>query len=353
MHGTCPDLSLLSAFSDGACSSEEVEAVAGHIVACVECASVVAGWMCEVAEVEDVFFRSSESGHPAVMRFRRGAAAAALLLAGSAFAVWFGGTGWWARIDAVRHGTRVGSGWEVFRTGERVTMACGDRASFPDGSAILAKAGARVLLEEPRALERLRVLLEEGAAEFDVARAPGFVMVGTPLGEVRVLGTQFRVSLLRDPSAGIGMGRVELLEVLVREGVVELSSGAEATELREGQCGYVLSRGDRVRRDHAFIPTAARAAELRDIAGRSWRQGDAQGGLFALALLRRHGRLGVDALTEAVIDNGRSVDERVRHALALSVFEPGDLKDSIELIRDRLGELPDGIREALIRAQER
>lgn len=93
-----------------------------------------------------------------------------------------------------------------------------------DGSLLKIDAGSRVAVQMATPQARI-VRLMAGAAGFDVTPQAREFRVETALGNVRVLGTRFRVALLSSP----------MLQVSVRQGTVTVECGHGTTTLTGGQ----------------------------------------------------------------------------------------------------------------------
>jgi ferric-dicitrate binding protein FerR (iron transport regulator) len=101
--------------------------------------------------------------------------------------------------------------------------------TFRDGTVVRLAPDSRLGVHEFRTERRVSLT---GRAYFAVATDPDgrLLIIDTPAGEVRVLGTRFDV-----------MTRAENLEVVVVEGRVALSSHGVETEVRGGQVGRVVN----------------------------------------------------------------------------------------------------------------
>lgn len=190
----------------GALDPEKAELLSEHVEQCAACGA-------ELAALQALTEALTEARRAAPTRRRRWpfAAAAALLLAL--------GLGVGAQLGAERPGVRVVWG-EVFDPHGKwlqplplarplLARHRGALLALPCGSAVEVEAGARFTIKGPRALS-----LEAGSLELRVAKADEPFVVATPRGDVRVVGTSFRVTVTtaeeeamkRTPS---GQGRVE------------------------------------------------------------------------------------------------------------------------------------------------
>ncbi|EED31481.1 cytoChrome c oxidase Cbb3-type, subunit I [gamma proteobacterium NOR5-3] len=134
---------------------------------------------------------------------------------------------------------------------------------LPDGSTIQLNTATR--LRVSYSPQRRELFLLAGEAFFDVAHDPQRAfLVNAGERTVRAVGTAF--SIHRDS---------DVLEVLVTEGVVELSRGAEGTTAHDTSrvLGKVL-RGQRVRLAREAEPSAPEAVSDEELTRElAWRQG--------------------------------------------------------------------------------
>ena len=131
--------------------------------------------------------------------------------------------------------------------GKHLVAEKGAEATFADGSKMLLAAGSKFVLRA-RSAWRTTVELEDGTADFSVAKQPAYrqFRVHTGLGDVIVVGTRFRVMTGRQEvdvfrnthAAGVPVASREnrqIMVVTVEEGRVRVKNAHEEITLTAGQ----------------------------------------------------------------------------------------------------------------------
>lgn len=195
----------------GGLDPERAELLSEHVEQCAACGAELAALQ-ELSEA----LASTRAARPGARRRRWSLAAAAALLLAL-------GLGLGAQRGAERPGARVVWG-ELFdarrkasldpagaapQLGAPLAVRRGALLALPCGSAVEGEDRARFTITGPRALS-----LEAGSLELRVAKADEPFVVATPRGDVRVVGTSFRVAVTTAEEEAMkktpsGQGRVE------------------------------------------------------------------------------------------------------------------------------------------------
>ncbi len=310
----CPSRERLAAFLDGAAGGAPEEGFVGHLSVCPSCRWVVASWTEVAADPGASLAWPADHDMPVGrMRsptFRWASAAAALLILASAYALWASrGRG---GIRPVLEGTYLaasGTPGDRLAPGERISSGHGGTLRLEDGTRVNLEAGASLSLDRPDAGLRLSLTQEAGTIHLEVPRLPGGVMIRTPLGNIRVVGTRFSVSL--HPGFPLQEGRHALLEVIVREGQVVMDGREGPRSLCAGECLIVPAEGLPMRMvlpDRGDENAAADILRnLDDAIGR----GDGIRAALCIALLRHQGENGFRGAAGRILDRTRTAAERL------------------------------------------
>ncbi len=311
MDDGCSEAATLGSYLDGVLPPDAQASFEGHLRGCAWCLRAAA-WS---ARAGDVTPRPASAP-----RMWLTAAAAAALLVGLGLAAV---DGWWPTVERIEEGRFecAGEASRTLRTGGGIVASRGGRLAFTDGTETDLDPGAVVRLVLPREGERLRIGLDAGAARFQVSRGEAQVIVETPRGEVSVLGTRFQVRLWNGfPDRGTGKPAV--LEVLVEEGSVRISSGGSEVVVRPGQQGIVCSEA---RPFVDVVPAQASRGMVQaslERLDRAWRSGDSAQGSLALLLLRTFGEPARESLADRMLDPSGALPDRVLWYLALDRIDP-------------------------------
>lgn len=133
-------------------------------------------------------------------------------------------------------GERIAGRDERFDRGSDVERI----VELPDGSRFRIPPGTSARFVPPRLGERVFLEVARGEVEADVPRGGGAVVIGTPAGRLRVLGTIFRVKAFRVHPQG--SPPVDFLAAEVAEGTVRLENDRTALSVPAGRRGIL--RGD-------------------------------------------------------------------------------------------------------------
>ncbi|MBI4231421.1 MAG: FecR domain-containing protein [Planctomycetes bacterium] len=314
MDTICPESNRLGAYIEGSLAGRPRERFEVHLRTCGECLSAVA-WNVRVGKLLAAPAR----------RWRVPSAIAAAVLAGLGFVAWREGR--WSAASVRLTGP---GGTEVaLVSGDEIGAGRGGILRMQDGTTVSVQGEASLRLLAPCPGERLRLRMEAGEAGFDVLHGERGVVVETPRGTARVLGTRFRVRLWPGfPRSGGGV-----LEVSVEEGRVRVAS-PEGVEV-------VAYAGTR-----AFIPAGGRpllevmtprtdpsaVRPALDLFVGSLRRGDPSGAALALVFLRNLGEPACAAARERFLDRSRPATERAEGFVLWREIDPAGAREALSRV---------------------
>ncbi|MBI4230814.1 MAG: FecR domain-containing protein [Planctomycetes bacterium] len=317
-----PPLETLAAWCDGTLAGPAREAAETHLAGCAACRRLTGGEENGAVEIPPALLahaREAVRRMPA-RRARRGVSAlaaglAACLTVAAGLAILPAVTG---GERGVRGTLTLGGRTRAFQAMEPLRFPTAGVLSFPEGvrAEIAPRGEARLL--PPRDGERLRLRLDAGEASLRVHPGKGAVVIESPCGDVRVLGTDFSVRLWRDPLGD--REEPDMLEVEVRSGKVVVETGGNAATVRSGGRAYAV-RGAAPRGTDPVPPSpfwADRIARTLDLSTSPGQR------LIALAELAHQGDTGRAVAAGRVLDRARPVAERARWARLFAAAFPGN-----------------------------
>mgnify|MGYP001580908297 CR=1 FL=1 len=332
------EVGLLAAYVGGALPSRTREEVEAHLASCASCCAFladavrteptseegVAPWAGGAASVAGI----------AVARWRRVAAAAAVLLAaGAAFLALPRIAGDSGGILPVVEGEFIPAGSAEgvrLAAGEGIPAGRGGRIVLADGTDILVDVGAALRLVAPQPGERLRIRMDRGSARFRVARQPGAAVVETAFGSVEVVGTRFSVEHLSAFPPGDG-GEPACLQVAVEEGRVWVSCAGGARVLVDPmQRAYLMPGTGPILQNASATPGPAWAERIAGKLEAALASGDRPDAARLLSMLRHQGGHGTEAARVRVEDRSGGPEVRLPWFRVLRVLDPAAAREAYD-----------------------